>query len=243
MLHILLTGSACKHRWFNLRDQCRRAIKNKRTTSGKAAVKNKKWKFEDEMAFLNPYFQERETPTNIHDANENKSNKGSEKMELERVERIKNEKEVGEKVKPEERLGVSNTTTFRASSKAKEAPKGSSDITSSLMMNYILEKNHHISQSKDTVDLFFSSIAATVKSFTPYYQNIAKSRIFATISELEMEQIMKNHQRSGTSSPPSHECRDQLNISVLDLQQRLSASPGDHTLHSLAPSGPSCSTP
>jgi hypothetical protein len=209
MLHILLTGSACKHRWFNLRDQCRRAIKNKRTTSGKASVKNKKWKFEDEMAFLNLYFQERGTLTNIHDANENNSsNNGSETMDLERVERIKNEKEVGEKVKPEEWLGVSNTTTFRASSKAKEAPKGSSDNTSSLTMNYILEKNHHISQSKDTVDLFFSSIAATVKSFKPYYQNIAKSRIFAIVSELEMEQIMKNHQRSGSSSPPSHDCRD-----------------------------------
>jgi hypothetical protein len=219
-------------------------MKNKRT-SGKTAVKNKKWKFEDEMAFLNPYFQERETLKNIHNANENNSNNGSETIELKRVERIKNENKVEEKVKPEERLGVSNTTALRASSKAKEAPKGSSDITSSLMMNYISEKNHHISQSKDTVDLFFSSIAATVKSFTPYYQNIAKSRIFATVSELEMEQIMKNHQRSGSSSTPSHQCRDQLNllnVSVLDLQQTLSASP-DHTLHSLAPSGPSCSKP
>jgi hypothetical protein len=240
MLHVLLTGSACKNRWFNLRDQCRRAIKNKRTSS-RAAVKNKKWKFEDEMAFLNPYFQERETLTNIHDTNEN--NNGSETVELEQAEWVNNGNEVEEQVKPEERLRVSNTTTFRASSKAKEEPKGSSDITSSLLMKYILEKNHHISEPKDTVDLFFSSIAATVKTFTPYYQNIAKSRIFATVSELEMEQIMKNHQRSGSSSPPSHEGRGQLNVSVLDLQQRPSASPENHILHSLVPSGPSKRSP
>jgi RNA polymerase-binding transcription factor DksA len=155
MFHILLTASACKHRWFNLRDQCRRAIKNKRITRGKEAMKYKKWKFVDETAFLSPYFQESETLSNIHETNENKGNNGSVIMEQGPVECVKSENEVGE-----DRLTVSNIATFVESSKAKEAPEGSSDITSSLMMKYNLEKKQKniTFQSRKARSTFYSPV-------------------------------------------------------------------------------------
>ena len=44
----------------------RRTLKKRRQTkSGQAASKIKKWKFEDKMAFLLPFMQERETLSNL----------------------------------------------------------------------------------------------------------------------------------------------------------------------------------
>jgi hypothetical protein len=43
----------------------------------------------------------------------------------------------------------------------------------------------------DPIDAFFKSIAATVKTFSPYHQNICKSRIFVIVSEVEMTKILE----------------------------------------------------
>jgi hypothetical protein len=48
-----------------------------------------------------------------------------------------------------------------------------------------------IRQTEPPVDTFFKSVAATVKTFSPYHQNIFKPRIFATISEVEMTGILQ----------------------------------------------------
>jgi len=67
----LFLAAVCKKTWTNLRDSFRRALKKKRETkSGQAASKIKKWKFEDEMSFLLPFMQERETCTNLKDVSD-----------------------------------------------------------------------------------------------------------------------------------------------------------------------------
>jgi hypothetical protein len=53
------------------------------------------------------------------------------------------------------------------------------------------DKERHAEPPVDPVDAFFKSIAATVKTFSPYHQNICKSRIFAIVSEVEMTEILK----------------------------------------------------
>lgn len=64
-----------------------------------------------------------------------------------------------------------------------------------MVMKYLLDKKKaQITppiQQPSVIDTFFSSIAATVKNFSAYYQNIAKSKIFSIISDLEMKQIMQ----------------------------------------------------
>ena len=61
------------------------------------------------------------------------------------------------------------------------------------MMKYLVESNkeRQAEPPVDPTDAFFKSIAATVKTFSPYYQNICKSRIFATVSEVEMTEILQ----------------------------------------------------
>lgn len=52
----------CKKSWALLRDAFRRAIKKTRELkSGQASVPTRKWKYEDEMSFLLPFFKDRPT--------------------------------------------------------------------------------------------------------------------------------------------------------------------------------------
>ncbi|CAI6355522.1 unnamed protein product [Macrosiphum euphorbiae] len=55
----------CKTKWSNIRDQYRKVLNKKKTSSGQASKKNMKYKYEDQFSFLKPYFQERPTTTNI----------------------------------------------------------------------------------------------------------------------------------------------------------------------------------
>jgi trans-2-enoyl-CoA reductase len=49
------------------------------------------------------------------------------------------------------------------------------------------------------IDTFFKSIAATVKTFYRYHQNICKSRIFAILSEVEMTEILQETKSTHSS--------------------------------------------
>ena len=51
----------------------------------------------------------------------------------------------------------------------------------------------------DPIDAFFKSIAATVKTFSPYHQNTCKLRIFATVSEAEMTEILQETKSTHSS--------------------------------------------
>jgi hypothetical protein len=70
-------------------------------------------------------------------------------------------------------------------------------------MKYLVEsdKERQAEPPVDLTDAFFKHIATTVKTFSPYHQNICKSRIFAIISEVEMTEILQE-----TKSTHSPEC-------------------------------------
>ncbi|KAG7310822.1 hypothetical protein JYU34_003647 [Plutella xylostella] len=46
----------------------------------------------------------------------------------------------------------------------------------------------------DKVDAFLLSIGATLKTFSPYHLNLAKSKIFAVVQEHELQQIVSKQQ-------------------------------------------------
>jgi hypothetical protein len=63
-------------------------------------------------------------------------------------------------------------------------------------MKYLVEsdKERQAEPPVHPIDAFFKSIAATVKTFSPYHQNICKSRIFEIVSEVEMTEILQVHE-------------------------------------------------
>lgn len=186
---------------MSLRDQLRKILKKKKTKSGQAGNIEKKWKYEDCMAFLIPFFKERETIGNVEpegrasceepeadgmfDSSNEETAAASQSQEL--------RKSVPQEARAFSNPPVSGTRTHSVSKKRGEVK----ETASSLVMKYLLENNEKEKESTsnysaDPIHAFFIGIAATVKQFSPLRQNLAKSKVFSIISSLEYEQIQEN---------------------------------------------------
>ncbi|GAB6022306.1 hypothetical protein CHUAL_006426 [Chamberlinius hualienensis] len=188
----------CKKSWFLLRDAFRRAIKKKKEAkSGQACGSTRKWKYEEEMSFLLPYFKERSTISTQPPTNED---------EVSNDEDVCNDDTGGiyiTQISPHSFSTPTQTSTY----KNKLGPSGYNSIpgpkkarihqsakeeccketASSSLMKYILEN-----KKANGVQQFFDSIATTVQSFPPHDQAIAKSKVFAVISEMEIEVLSRD---------------------------------------------------
>lgn len=62
---------------------------------------------------------------------------------------------------------------------------------SSTLMNYLMteENNKKIEANKDEIDLFFESIKATVKKFSPGDKHLVKTKIFGLVSDVEAKYV------------------------------------------------------
>ncbi|XP_057662230.1 uncharacterized protein LOC130897410 [Diorhabda carinulata] len=64
------------------------------------------------------------------------------------------------------------------------------DPASTTLMKYLLARgDNQKTENVHPLDAFFSGLAATVKIFSPYYQHLAKSRLFNVVQQLEEEQL------------------------------------------------------
>ncbi|XP_069689134.1 uncharacterized protein [Periplaneta americana] len=197
------TGPACKIRWISLRDQLRKALKKKMTRSGQAAEMNRKWKYEDCMSFIIPFFKERAThnnrasPENMDEELDNEGEKAfeqnNEDVTENPTEEVENEPLIAPKlcniIMPSN-IPVPRSSHVRRASKMETA--------SSTLMDYLIDSNRcesvatsSASSNAHPIDLFFNGLAATVKTFSPEYQHLAKSKLFAVVSELEWAQLQK----------------------------------------------------
>lgn len=184
-----------------MREAFRRAIRKKKASkSGDPAPKIRKWKYEEEMSFLLPFYQERETLTNIsiageesevNDITEDDNISDHITQEAEQTTNVA----VDENSANEERSTATNTATTSAARKIYSKNKKKVPVSaSSVLMEYIIKNNSSqerdtIRREKDEVDKFFESMAATVKKLTPINIAVAKSKIFAIVSELEFEEL------------------------------------------------------
>ena len=68
-------------------------------------------------------------------------------------------------------------------------------------MKYLVESDNERQAEPlvDPIHAFFKSIAATVKTFSPYHQNISKSIIFAIASEVEMTEVLQETKSTHSS--------------------------------------------
>lgn len=64
--------------------------------------------------------------------------------------------------------------------------------------NKLLEKLYETNE-RDPIDIFFESIAATVKQFTPELKIKAKTDVFRIVSELEVQNIQPKRQSSSST--------------------------------------------
>lgn len=130
------------------------------------------------------------------------------------------------------------------------------ETASAVVMKYLLEKKiakvqmTPPIQQPNAIDTFFSSIAAIVKNFSPYFQNIGKSQIFSIITDLEMKQIMQEQPFFVPNTPTQHSTQMPLyhtgpyNVSLpLPSPSQSSSLSSSPTIQSVSPSSSKIATP
>ncbi|XP_044760182.1 uncharacterized protein LOC123317641 [Coccinella septempunctata] len=155
----------CKKQWNSLRDGYRKNKRKRMTKSGQAAIPLKKWKFEEEMNFLDPYIQDRKTFSSI-EISETEADPETDVDEISQI---------------EEGASTSNDSVTPKRRKKEKAS------ASSMVMDYLLKNKQ---EEKDDVDAFFHGLAQTVKKMSPYYRAITKARVGSVVGEMEIQSII-----------------------------------------------------
>jgi hypothetical protein len=133
---------------------------------------------------VRPYLRETDTVTNLD---------FDVKGETDEEELLQAESEYDGTAKQEEQTSASAKNKFKNKTFRVTRCRYQPETASAVLMKYLVEsdKERQAEPPVDPIDAFFKSIAATVKTFAPYHQNICKSRIFEIVSEVEMTEILQ----------------------------------------------------
>ncbi|CAH0731447.1 unnamed protein product, partial [Brenthis ino] len=165
-------ATICKTRWVNIRDMMRRKIRDRLRNPNHRSYN---YKYEEELSFMLPYFKE----TNLNTSNDEYADffDGSPNCEL--TDTFGEEYRESREIKP--------NVTFQ---------KRPEDTNSSSYNSEFQELN-----PADPLDVFLITIGSTLRKFSPYYLNQAKSKIFQVVQDYELQQIVnKDNQPGGSDS-------------------------------------------
>ncbi|XP_072385647.1 uncharacterized protein [Diabrotica undecimpunctata] len=163
----------CKKQWNSLRDAFRRQQKKRKTKSSQTAIIIKKWKFEEEMNFL----QDRSTISTIEMPEQEES-----QAEAEADSEIVETEEESLNVEVSYEKQAPKRTVFETPQLPKK--KKNERTAASVVMVYLLK-----SEEKDEVEALFYGLAQTVKKMPPYYRALAKARVSSIVGEIELQSI------------------------------------------------------
>jgi hypothetical protein len=165
------------------------------TKSGQSAsIKIPKWKYADEMSFVHPYLRERDIVTKLE---------FDEIGEMDEEELLQADSEHDGTAEQEDQSPASAKNKFknRIFRGTQKRPRYQPEPTSAVLMKYLVESDNkrQAEQPVNRTDAFFKSIAVTVKTFSPYHQNICKSIIFAIVSQVELTEILQETKSAHSS--------------------------------------------
>jgi hypothetical protein len=118
-----------------------------------------------------------------------------------------------------------NADTHQPENPRKKKKTVPPETASRALMKYVIENNKKQNDYKHPIDAFLEGLTATLKNLPPYYQYLAKGKIFSVGQDLEIQAFFGSpaatpHSRrdSWDSSSPAIEFAD-INISALTPQQ------------------------
>ncbi|XP_047540709.1 uncharacterized protein LOC125073739 [Vanessa atalanta] len=166
----------CKTRWVNIRDMMRRKIRDRLRNPNHRSYN---YKYEEELAFMLPYFKE----TNLNSANDeyadffDDTNNCTVEADVfdNETEEFRHE---AREIKP--------NINFR---------KRQDDSGSLVLGNESFQELN----PADPLDVFLITIGSTLRKFSPYYLNQAKSKIFQVVQDYELQQIVNKDEQPGSS--------------------------------------------
>ncbi|GJQ70971.1 hypothetical protein Trydic_g887 [Trypoxylus dichotomus] len=180
----------CKKMWQNLRDSFRRVLKKRKSVRNKEG-RPKVWKYECEMSFLVPHFTSR-TGKSV-DTIESYQPPSEEEQSVENL---------LEDIKPYPNIETNESSSLVDNDEFTTKTKGANDHPSTALLKYVLEnqERERARMEEDDITSFFLNMAKTVKTFSRYRRAEAKSKVFATVSQLEFEQINEDKDQSFQAS-------------------------------------------
>ena len=145
------------------------------------------------MSFVRPYLRERDMVTNLEF-----DEKGEDEEGLLQAESGHDATAEQEDQTPASAKNKFKNKIFRGTLKH---PRYQPETASAVLMKYLVEndKERQAEPPVNPIDAFFKSTAATVKTFSPYHHNICKSRIFATVSDVEMTEMLQETKSTHSS--------------------------------------------
>lgn len=214
----LFSGSACKARWNNIRDNYRKSLKKNATKSGQASKKIKLYKFSEALGFLKKIFDERDTKGNIEfqkDENEEQEDYEEQITEEENTVHNVDNPTVAKETDDEsnqssvpQRLQEQIQQTPKIYKKRTASQQTAPSASSQLMAYLVKEKSEQRANPSLTpthpVDAFLSGIGATLKTFNSYDLILAKKEIFDVVQKYELRMITPSTQTSGTLFSEHH---------------------------------------
>ncbi|XP_075982123.1 uncharacterized protein LOC142980558 [Anticarsia gemmatalis] len=218
----------CKKTWALLRDSYRRAIKKQKEASNEpGSTLRKRWKYESEMSFLQPYLKERPTNNTTYDNDDKYSDTEGNGSDVDiKPGAPSPEAIIAHFTHPPEWSFVTDPSVASTSQNIDpisahhyvpvqrrpkyrrqlvRQPKG---VLTSALVKFLLEKK----AKNDDVQQFFDSIATTVQSFPPRDRVIAKAKVFQVISEMEMEILGRDVITTDTDQ--IEQCEDRISTDL-----------------------------
>jgi len=209
---LIVTDVSCKRRWVNIRDQFKKSLNRRKTKSGQAADSNaKKYKYEEVLQFLMPHINERSTISSIEQPSENDSDMVNSQVMA----------TADDKTREEISASNRNADIHQHENPRKKRKIVLPETASSALMKYIIENNKKQNDYKHPIDAFLEGLVPTLKNLPPYYQHLAKGKIFSVVQELEGEALFG----SPATAHSSRDSWDDPPINLRTLQPMDNSSP------------------
>lgn len=185
-VHMNSSSDDCKSRWALLRSYYRRALSRRKTVSGQAAKKIKKWRFEDQMQFLQSCMQDRELTTNLED-------QGEELTESEY-------QVIDDDAAPSPSVSVASSGT--SSKKRKTPTPGLADALTSFIQLKTTRQEVEPPNSLAKINLmrFMEDICESLLKFPELDQVEMKREIFTLVNNKELEILKRKNQSQATGA-------------------------------------------
>ncbi|KAJ8707318.1 hypothetical protein PYW08_010570 [Mythimna loreyi] len=167
----------CKSRWINIRDMMRRKFRERLKNPNAHSYK---YKYEEELSFMTPYFKEPISSGST--AEEYAGFLEDETCEV----------EMPSEVFVDEALDFEEARETKPVFRKRQQDDGNSSREFSEAMFQELSPT-------DPLDVFLLTIGSTLRKFSPYYLNQAKSKIFQVVQDYELQQIVNKEGQAGSS--------------------------------------------
>lgn len=211
-----VSGSVCRSRWNNIRDNFRKSLKKRLTKERQVpnSVNKKYYKYEEQLSFLNNFYQ-KSISLDMDDEADQEYSMGEGDPLDDLDSETHSQSSPCNKTFLNSKLHRRCYSSFTSFTKPIIAPVPAT-VTSTpidflkceppepaLSLDNVLNKAESQSAHSlevDAVDSFLAGLSSTLKNFSPYYLNLVKSKIFAAVQEYEMAMILENNTQIGSQS-------------------------------------------